>query len=135
MLKVRRQAIIESDRKKINERLAEVRERYRMLMDHLSRIIYWKYEFLKDYGIDYPTFKERLAAIKLLAQMESALFRTELAAGMYEDKQVAIEEMLQQGMLPTELREQVIGVFRTWKFQTGQPQRFETKYPVVEKRY
>ena len=84
-------------------------------MDHLNKVVYWQYEFLKDYGIEYPTFKEKITAIKLLAQLESTLFRTELAAGVFEDKQAAIEEMLQQGMLPTELREQVIAVFRTWK--------------------
>ena len=62
-----------------------------------------------------PTEKERQSAIRLLAQIELALFRTELDIGMFEDRQLAISEMLKQGMLPTELHEQIIGVFRTWK--------------------
>jgi len=117
MHKIRRQAVVQSDRKQINERLAEVRERYRVLMDDLCRTIYWRPEFLHDYGLQYPSFNERLAAMKLLAQLELALFRAERETGMFENKQTAINEMLQQGVLPTELREQVIGVFRTWKLQ------------------
>jgi len=115
MWKIRRQAVVYSDRKKMNERLAEVRERYRVLMQDLCRTIYWKPEYLNDYGLQYPNFKERLAAMRLLAQLELALFKAELAAGVFENQQVAIEEMLRQGVLPTELREQVVGVFRTWK--------------------
>ena len=117
MHKIRRRAVIQSDRKKMNERLAEVRERYRVLVQDLSRIIYWEREYLKDYGLRSPKLNERLAAMKLQAQLELALFKAELDAGMFENKQMAINEMLQQGVLPTELREQVIGVFRSWKFQ------------------
>lgn len=115
MRKVRRQAVVESDRKQINERLAEVRERYRMLIEDLTRTIYWKPDFLNDYGLHRPSFKERHAAIKLVAQLELALFKAELDAGMFQDRRTAIAEMLKQGVLPTELQEQIVSVFRTWK--------------------
>lgn len=105
MYKIRRRAVIQSDRKQMNERLTEVRERFRILMDDLCRTIYWTPEFIKKYAKNEPSFKERLAAMKLLGQLESALFRAELDAGMFENKQLAINEMLQQGVLPTELRE------------------------------
>jgi len=115
MYKVRKGAVIESDRKKLNIRLTEVRERYRVLMDYLTKVVYWKYDFYTDYGIAEPEQKEKLCAIKLLAQMELALFKAELDAGMFQNRQLAIEEMLKQGVLPNELHEQIIGVFRTWK--------------------
>lgn len=115
MRKIRRQAVIQSDRKQMNERLAEIRERFRVLTDDLFRTIYWKPDFIKQYGLSYPSQKERFVAMKLLAQLDLALFHAELDAGMFEDRQKAIGDMLQQGMLPNELREQVIGVFRTWK--------------------
>ena len=114
MLKVRRQAVVQSDRKKMNERLAEVRERYRLLMEDLGRTIYWQPDFLQKYRLHCPSFKERLAAMKLLAQLEIALFKAELDAGMFENRQLALEEMLRQGVLPVELREQVVGVFKSW---------------------
>jgi len=129
MRKIRRQAIIQSDQKQMNERLAEIRERFRVLTDDLFRTIYWKPDFLEQYGLSYPSFKQRLAAMKLLAQLELALFHAELDAGMFENKQIAIEEMLRQGVLPTELREQVIGVFRTWKLQPTHEQ--STKVDLV----
>jgi hypothetical protein len=115
MQKIRRQAIIQSDRKQMNERLAEIRERFRVLTDDLFRTIYWNPDFLKQYGLSYPSYKERLAAMKLLAQLDLALFHAELDAGMFENRQTAIADMLRQGVLPTELREQVVGVFRTWR--------------------
>jgi len=115
MHKIRRQAVIQSDRKQMNERLAEIRERFRVLTDDLFRTIYWKPEFIKQYGISCPSYKERLAAMKLLAQLDLALFHAELDAGMFENRQIAIGDMLRQGVLPNELREQVIGIFRTWK--------------------
>lgn len=119
MHKVRRQAIIQSDRKKINERLSEIRERNRVLMEDLTRTIYWKPEFSKLYGLSFPSFKERLAAMKLLTQIESTLFRTELAAGVFEDRRAAIEEILRQKAIPIELQEKFIGVFRTWKLTSA----------------
>ncbi|KKR61606.1 hypothetical protein A2643_02910 [Candidatus Nomurabacteria bacterium RIFCSPHIGHO2_01_FULL_39_220] len=115
MHKVRKRAVVESDRKKLNERFSEVRERYRVLSENLLRTIYWNWESFEQIGVQKPTEKERQSAIRLLAQIELALFRTELDIGMFEDRQLAISEMLKQGMLPTELHEQIIGVFRTWK--------------------
>jgi PAS domain-containing protein len=113
--KMRTRSIVESDRKKLNERLAEVRERYRVLSENLLRTIYWNWESLKICGIQQPNEKQRQSAIKLLAQMELALLRLELDMGVFENRQLAISEMLKQGTLPTELHEQIVGVFRTWK--------------------
>jgi hypothetical protein len=115
MQRIRRQAVVESDKKKINERFSEVRERYRVLMEDLSRTIYWKPDFLNQYGIQAPSYKEKIIAIKLLAQLDLALFKTEIDIGVFENKQLIMNEMLQQGVLPYELHEQVVGVFKTWK--------------------
>ncbi len=116
MHKVRRQAVVESDRKKINERLAEVRETFRVMREDLTRYIYWKHEYQGIYGIQRPSLKDRMAAMKLLGHLELSLLRAERDCGIFEDKRGAVENMLEQGVLPTELREQVVGVFRTWKF-------------------
>jgi len=118
MAKIRRGAIIQSDRKQINERMTEVRERFRMLTEHLLLIIYWVPEYLNKYGVQYPSTKEKFAAIKLLGQMDLALFRAELDAGIFENKQAVLHEVLRQGIFPTELREQIIGASRTWKLKS-----------------
>jgi hypothetical protein len=122
MHKIRRQAVVQSDRKQINERLAEVKERYRVLMEDLLRTIYWKGDYFTMYRADRPTFNQRLAAIRLLAQMELALFKAEIEVGMFENRKMAMEEMLREGLLPTELHEQIVGVFRTWKIRPREVQ-------------
>jgi len=84
MHKVRRQAVVESDRSQINIRLPEMKERFCMSSEQLLRTIYWKREFLHDYGIKMPDWRERNAAIKLLAQLDIALLKTEMMAGVFE---------------------------------------------------
>lgn len=89
MRKVRNQVIAESDRKRMNERLAEVREKYRINMEYLARVIYWDNDnSLMKYGIDYPNLKERMAAVKLQCKLDADLFRLEMFAGMFENKRI-----------------------------------------------
>jgi len=104
--KIRIRAVIESDRKKLNESLAQVRERYRVLSENLLRTIYWNYESLELCGISKPKEKERQSAIRLLAQMDLALLKTELEVGAFQKQEL--------GGSQTEIREQIIGVSRSW---------------------
>jgi hypothetical protein len=130
--KMRRRAIVESDRKQLNERLSEVREKYRVLAENLWRTIYWDWESLKICGIQKPTEKERQNAIELLAKMELALLKTEFEVGVFENRQLAISEMLKQGMLPMELHEQIIKVFRSWKLEpTIEKEHEEKRYTIL----
>jgi len=84
MHKVKRQAIVESDRSQINVRLAEMKEPFRMSSEQLTRTIYWRREFLNEFGIRQPDWKERNAAIKLMAQLDIALLKAEMMAGVFE---------------------------------------------------
>jgi len=93
MKKIRRRAVIQSDRKLMNERLSEVRERFRVITDDLFRTIYWRPEFFIDYGLDNPSPKERLAAMKLLGQLELALFKAEVDTGVFENRQIIVNRI------------------------------------------
>lgn len=93
MRKIRRRAVIQSDRKLMNERLSEVRERFRVITDDLFRTIYWRPEFFIDYGLANPSPKERLAAMKLLGQLELALFKAEVDTGVFDNRQIIINRM------------------------------------------
>lgn len=130
MRKTRQGAIVQSDRKMMNERLAEVRERYRMLINSLTKIAFWNYDFVGE-GIQCPKFNEQFSAMRLIGQLEIALFRAELDVGMFENKRAIIDKMLEQGVLPNELREQVVGVFRTWKLWPTNQQNAETEFLPV----
>ena len=98
MDKVRKKALVESDRKKINERLAEVRERNRAHIEYLQRCLYWKFEYLKTYGMNEPTFKEKMAAIKLINHLELSLLKAELIVGVFENNSVEVELTRSQRM-------------------------------------
>lgn len=100
----------------MNERLAEVRERFRVMIEHLNRIVFWNRNVARYAKMfDEPKYRDKINAAKAIGQLELALFRAEMDVGLYENKQLAISEMLKGGVLPTELNEQVVGVFRKWK--------------------
>lgn len=103
MRKVQREAIERSDRKTLNMRLAEVRERHLAHQKYIQRIIYWRHDYLREYGIQRPTQKERMSALKLSMQMEIALFKAETMLGVFEPKDNRT----------IEISEQVVGISRT----------------------
>lgn len=111
--KVRREIVIQADRKKLTDRLAEIRERHATLRKQLLRIAYWSPIGSADHGITRPKASEQISAIKAIVQIDLDLLKAELDVGIYEDRRTALEEMLREGLLPQELHEQVIGVFRT----------------------
>lgn len=128
MHKVRREIVVQSDRKKLTDRLAEIRERHATLRKHLLRIAYWS-PASADHGITRPKASEQIKAIKTVVQMDLDLLQAELDVGLYEDRRLALEEMLREGLLPQELHEQVIGVFRTWKLR---PSPMNVKSNVID---
>ena len=91
MQKIRRQVIVESDRKQVNERLSEVRERNRAHIEYLERILLWKPEYYWKYGMDEPKLKDKMSAIKLVSQLDLALLKAEFLVGMFESKGVQLE--------------------------------------------
>ncbi len=117
MHKVQREAVVQSDRTKITERIAGVRLKFEALQKRLTLIAYWNPLYITRHGIHKPKQSEQIQAIKTIAQMDLALLKAEMDVGLFEDKRVALEEMLREGMLPQELHEKIIGVFRTWKLR------------------
>jgi hypothetical protein len=81
------------------EGLTEVREHYRVLINELNKTIYCNKEDLWEFVARKPNHKERLAAIKLVAQMELGIFKAELTAGIYVDQRMVINPMFQQEVL------------------------------------
>lgn len=114
--KTRQRVIVESDRKQMNERLSEVREKHRIFMEYLSRVLYWKVQYYRDFGIQEPTLKEKMMAMRLHADLERSLFKTEVTMG-------AFEKTSNQSQLPTEMKEQIVGVVRTWKIGSDQTEQ------------
>ncbi len=123
--KIRGEVIAQADRQGVAERLTEVKERFRVLRKELLRIVYWEMRYFPEYGIERPSSRDRMNAIKTIAQMDLALLKTELDTGMFSKKQNDIEALLNDPALPSELHEQIVGVFRQWRF--SRPERTEAK--------
>ena len=113
--KVRREVIIESDRKALHERFTEVKERYRVMIDRLSLLVIWKFPDSIKAGLTKPTNQEIISAARTIAQMELALMKAELDIGVFEDRRNVVGDILRKRLLPVELREEIYLALRKWK--------------------
>lgn len=93
MTEVRQEVRGYSDNKEIGDRLTEVRERFRLLIKQLNRIVYWDFDIARTYNIPEPTVAEKYRAIKLIGQLELSLLRTEFALGLFGNKKVTKVEL------------------------------------------
>jgi hypothetical protein len=92
MDEVRDQAINESNQKEVNERVSELRERHRILIEYLTRVQNWQPDYVWEYGMrNEPTLRERMAAIKLISQLELTLFKAESITGLFERKGATLQ--------------------------------------------
>ncbi len=78
--KVRNEISYEIDHAKIEPRLAELRENYRMMRERLYKIVYWKPED----GGKPPINRDVNEAAKNIVMMDLAILQAEAAAGMYK---------------------------------------------------
>src|SRR6266446_158183 len=77
--KVARQALVEADRTKIEERLAFTRENYRIVRERLMRIVCW----CPEYGGKQPWHSEVTEAGKAIVGMDLAILKAEIDNGLY----------------------------------------------------
>jgi len=113
--KVAREAIVEVDRAKIEQRLAFTRENARMARERLLQIIYWKLpEDVSDVRLIRPPLnKDVVEACKNLVMLDLAVLSAEVAAGMYRSEEEAAAKLRYAPMLP-ERRQVVINMFVNW---------------------
>jgi hypothetical protein len=116
--KVGKEAMIEASRTKLEARLNQTREQFRIMRDRLMQIIYWEPDQkLADMGIRQkpPYDEDVIAAVKTVATMELALMQAEVQAGIYRTLDDAREHH-EPALLPTETRTNVIQAFNRWGF-------------------
>lgn len=93
--KVHRQAIEEVDRQKLSERVAQLKERYRLAYEQLVRIAFHTDEMKKE-GIPPPSTRERMTAFKEIVKLDLSIFGAEMTAGVFnkgKDEEVPEIEM------------------------------------------
>jgi len=113
--KVGREALMQADRTKIEQRLNFTRENYRMVRERLLKIIYWEPDTSENApAIQRPPLnRDVVEACKNIVMMDLALLSAEVSAGMYRSEQEAAQK-LHYAPMPEERRIIVIQQFITW---------------------
>ncbi len=118
--KVHRQSIENVDRQEVSTRIAEMKERYRLIYEQLIRIAYYS-DDLKKEGIPPPSVRDRVSALREIIKLDVALFGAEMDAGIFnrhlgtleidkrnkpltaEARELIKQAMINWGMIPKEL--------------------------------
>jgi hypothetical protein len=79
-VKVAREAPVEVDRIKIEERMSHTRENYRLMHEELLKIVYWR----KEDGPPYPRAADKVEAAKSVAMLDLAILKAEIERGLYK---------------------------------------------------
>jgi hypothetical protein len=111
--KVRNEISNEIDTAKIEPRLAELRETYRLMRDQLFTIVYWK----EGDPPPKPLARDRVEAAKNVVMLDLAILQAEAAAGLYKRP---IEEMVRTihyEPVPPEIRAVIIAAWSRGGFE------------------
>jgi hypothetical protein len=111
--KVHRQSVEAADRQKVNERIAEIKERYRLIFERLIRIAFYSDELKKE-GVMPPSYKDQISALREIGKLDIAIFNAELDAGIFERHIGTLEIEKRSKPLPPELKAQMLKAFANW---------------------
>lgn len=111
--KVHRTAIEQTDREKVIERVTEMKERYRLMLERLWRIVYYT-DDLKKEGFMPPSYKDQINAINSIIRLDSIIFNAQLDAGIFERHIGTLEVEKRSRPLPPELKAMMLKAFINW---------------------
>jgi hypothetical protein len=84
--KLNREKALAVDHQKIGERLAITKERYRVIIEKLWRIIDYKWEYLERYHEYPPDADQVMKAANTIIKLDLAILKAEMDAGIFERK-------------------------------------------------
>lgn len=111
--KVHRQSVENVDHQRVNERVAEMKERYRLVFERLIRIAFYSDELKKE-GVQPPSFRDQISALREISRLDVAIFGAELDAGIFERHIGTLEIEKRNKPLPPELKAQMLKAFTNW---------------------
>lgn len=94
-------------------RIAEFKERYRLVFDRLVRIAFYTDDLKKEGSIP-PSHKDQIAALNSIIKMDLSIFNAELDAGIFERHLGTLEIEKRAQPLPLELKEAMMKAFENW---------------------
>jgi hypothetical protein len=131
--KLAREAAFAIDQQKIEERLAITKERYRLMVERLWRIIDYKWEYLEQFGLYPPKTDEVLKAINTLMKLDLAILKAEMDAGIFERKVGTLDvNMYRAQPLDPEVADRITDAFKRWGIDLSLPaQRPRLAQPIL----
>jgi len=111
--KVHRQSIENVDRQEVSHRIAEMKERYRLVFERLIRIAFYS-DDLKKEGILPPSYRDQISALREISRLDVSIFGAELDAGIFERHIGTLEIEKRNKPLPSELKAQMLKAFTNW---------------------
>ncbi len=111
--KVHRNNVEQVDRAKVNERLVEMKEKNRLMLERLMRIVYYNDEMKKE-GFTPPTIREQISAINSIVRLDVMVFNSELDAGLFERHLGTLEVEMRNKPLEPALKAAMLKAFINW---------------------
>jgi hypothetical protein len=113
--KLNREKALSVDQQKVNERLAITKERYRVIIESMWRIIDWKPEYIEQYNIYPPKVGERIKAANTIINLDLAILKAEMDAGIFDRKLGSVDvNMYRAAPLDPEKAALIAGAFKRW---------------------
>ena len=111
--KVHRQSIEDVNHQEVVARIAQLKERYRIVFERLVRIAFYSDDMKKD-GLPPPSYRDQINALREISRLDVAIFGAELDAGIFE-RHIGKLEIEKRGRpLPPELKAQMLKAFANW---------------------
>jgi hypothetical protein len=130
--KLNREKALAVDAQKIGERLAITKERYRVIIEKLWKIIDWKPEYAAD-GILLPETGEIIRAADTIIKMDLAILKAEMDAGIFDRKLGTVDLNVYRALpLDPDKAAKIAEAFQRWGIDLTLPQRPKTISPAVD---
>lgn len=107
------------NRQEVAGRIAELKERYRLLYDRLIRIAFFDYS-KPEPGVPMPKHKDQIAAINTIIKWDLAILQAEMDAGIFERKLGTLEVDKRSQPLNDEQKESILNALTRWGFIDGE---------------
>jgi len=108
--KVNRALDEDVDRQKLSHRVAQLKERERVVVDRLVRIAFYT-DDLKKEGLPPPSYKDQIAALNSIMKLDLAILNAEMDMGIFERHLGTLEIERRNTPISKEMREQMRQAF------------------------
>jgi hypothetical protein len=120
--KLNREKALAVDQQKINERLAETKERYRVIIERLWRIIDYKPEYLHEFLMTPPGTDEVIRAANTIIKLDLAILKAEMDAGIFDRKLGSVDlNVYRAQIIDPEQADLIVTAFKNWGIDLSGP--------------